>query len=103
LRRAFLAGIRLYRRIGPRFLDRRCLYRETCSVYVERALNERGLQAALAALLARIRGCRPGYRLEVTSGQLGLRLRDGTFMPAEEVAEYVLMAPRRGCPGTGMK
>jgi hypothetical protein len=94
VKRVLLTGIRAYRRIRPRSSYRRCLYYESCSVYVERTLCEKGFLAALAALVERVRGCRPGYRLEVVSGQLGLRLQNGTFLPADQLAAHVI-APSR--------
>ena len=56
-----LALIHLYRRLVRPFFKATCLFRESCSVYVERETKKNGFQAGLKALRFRFQNCRPGY------------------------------------------
>lgn len=95
MKRLLRVAIRLYRATWPKRWRRQCLFRESCSSYVDRVTKEEGLLEGLAALVRRARACRPGYRVTTASdGRIGLLLRDGTFLPGDEVARAV-MAPYR--------
>ena len=46
--------------------------------------------AGARALLYRVRVCRPGYTISTQGTELGLLLRDGSFLPHHLVADDVL-------------
>ena len=56
-----LALIHLYRRLVRPFTRATCLFRESCSVCVERETRKNGFRAGLKALRFRFQNCRPGY------------------------------------------
>lgn len=85
-----LASIRAYWAFWPRHLKRSCIYRETCSHHVYRVAREFGFPAGLQALLRRVRTCCPGYTVSTNQTELGLILRDGSFLPHKLVAEDIL-------------
>lgn len=56
-----LFSIQLYRKfIKPKYV-RTCIFKESCSNFVERVTNEKGGLAGLRALWERLHHCRPGY------------------------------------------
>jgi len=57
--------VRVYRVVVPPQWRRSCLFRESCSVHVERIAVEQGAMAALGAAWRRFCACRPGYSFEV--------------------------------------
>jgi putative component of membrane protein insertase Oxa1/YidC/SpoIIIJ protein YidD len=78
LGRLLVLAIAIYRLVIPERWRRRCLFRVSCSRHVEQAARQRGLVAGLAALLSRMRRCKPGYRLSTKGGDLHLILADGS-------------------------
>lgn len=56
--------IHCYRFIIPEHKRRTCLFKESCSFYVERIAKETGFVPALRALWERIHRCRKGYHFE---------------------------------------
>jgi hypothetical protein len=50
-----------YQRLAPQALRDRCIFAESCSNFVLRRTREEGVRAGIAALLLRMRRCRPGY------------------------------------------
>jgi hypothetical protein len=89
--------VRLYWRFWPRPWKRSCIFRESCSQHVYRVAARSGEFAAIRALLARIRTCRPGYRLSVTDGRVGLVLANGVTLEEFEIApELVSLALNSG-------
>ncbi|MCB1037802.1 MAG: hypothetical protein KDD47_28470 [Acidobacteria bacterium] len=84
-----LASIRLYWLGCPPAWRRQCLFEESCSRYVYRQTSLGGLRLGLRALRARYQQGRPGYFLEVRSGRVRLRLRDGSVMRYEEAAHWL--------------
>jgi uncharacterized protein len=89
-----LACMRGYWKFWPRHLKRRCIYRETCSCHVYRVTTQRGFLEGCRALSQRIRTCRPGYTVSTHRTEIGLILRDGSFLPQHFVADEVLMPVR---------
>ena len=85
-----LALIRAYWSLWPRHLNRDCIYKETCSHHVYRITYKLGFFAGFRALQQRIRTCRPGYNATTSNGELGLILRDGSFLPQHLVANKIL-------------
>jgi len=90
--RLILWVIKLYRRRVPPEKRRRCLFRESCSEHVERVAREYGGWAALKALLARARRCRPGYGFEwSTNNEVWLLVcADGAKIPAARVSKQIV-------------
>jgi len=56
-----LFSIRIYRKLIPAEKRRMCLYKETCSNYVERIVREKGFIEGLRALVFRFRNCNGSY------------------------------------------
>jgi len=91
-----LATVRVYWAVWPRHLNRGCIYRETCSHNVHRVASDSGFVAGCRALLYRLRTCRPGYAVTTSAeGELGLLMRDGSFLPEHLVAEDILALTHR--------
>jgi putative component of membrane protein insertase Oxa1/YidC/SpoIIIJ protein YidD len=61
LRRILIGLILGYQRFAPAALRNRCIFAESCSNFVLRAIREKGVRAGAAALILRTRRCRPGY------------------------------------------
>ena len=114
MRRLLLFAIAAYRFLIPERLRRRCLFRVSCSRYVEETLRSDGLIAGLRALAGRARRCRPGYRLGADGERLHIVLADGSHAAEAELSPHVL-APyaralalatlrvaREDAPGNGM-
>jgi putative component of membrane protein insertase Oxa1/YidC/SpoIIIJ protein YidD len=95
-----LGAISLYRRLPARFKPQ-CLFRETCSAYVERVTRESGFWLGLLALRTRVSQCRPRYLVyfdnEVESWHV--RFANGSVSNSSQLAHFVLApythGPRR--------
>jgi hypothetical protein len=80
-----------YQRLAPAALRNRCIFAESCSHFVLRMVREHGARAGIAALMLRMRRCRPGYfRLppsplypEIKSP---VRLADGSIVDTTELS-----------------
>jgi hypothetical protein len=94
VRWALILAIRIYWAVWPARWRRGCLYRESCSRYVYRALEEAGLVEGLRALRERYRTCRPGYGIICRYGETWLVLADGSTLSASEASPDAL-APAR--------
>ncbi len=83
--------IQIYRRLLPSQHRRVCLFRESCSMYVERMARESGIVAAFRALINRFRCCRPGYSFQFTDGRDTWELvcADGSRFLESEVAPHI--------------
>jgi len=99
MRALLLAVVRVYWAVWPRHLNRGCLYRETCSHYIYRVSREAGVLAGCRALLQRYQTCRAGYAVTTKDGELGLMLRDGSFVPERFVAEDTFAPIRQTLKG----
>jgi len=86
-----VACIRSYRAL-PHRLKRRCLFKETCSSFVERVTLESGLRSGLSAVKTRASKCRPGYSpyYDYRIGEWRVRLRDGSVLSSPVLADFVL-------------
>jgi putative component of membrane protein insertase Oxa1/YidC/SpoIIIJ protein YidD len=91
LRKAVTLAIRSYRRL-PHKWKRQCLFRESCSAYVLRVAEERGLVAAVRAFRARAAECRPGvtFFFDGLSCDWFVVLRSGRALPTDEMSPAVL-------------
>jgi len=89
---ALLLLIRLYWRAVPAVRRRRCLFRITCSRYVYGIASTRGFRAGIAALLERLRSCRPGYTVAFSRSGAALVCADGSVFERGEVADDLLPA-----------
>ncbi|HEY0378378.1 MAG TPA: membrane protein insertion efficiency factor YidD [Pyrinomonadaceae bacterium] len=88
--------IKVYRLIPPKF-KRRCLFRETCSLFVMRAAMEGGLLAGCRALGHRFVRCRPKYSVSYDNASRAwiVILADGSAATGAEMADFVI-EPYRG-------
>jgi putative component of membrane protein insertase Oxa1/YidC/SpoIIIJ protein YidD len=85
-----VAAIRFYRLLVRPWRARYCLFRETCSIHVERLLLQRGARAAWNGLRWRHRVCRSGYVLWKSQSTTSLRLADGTIVPETEISPALI-------------
>jgi len=85
-----LGVIRLYWFLIPESRRRSCIFRESCSRYVFRITSTEGFVTGYKALRARIKKCRPGYRLLKNGELYELHLKDGSIIPEDEIALRIL-------------
>lgn len=92
MRYLFISAIHLYRRLVPPDRRRRCLFRESCSMYIERIAREEGTLAVMFAMVKRLRSCRPGYEFHVLQENNCWELVcvDGSRFPQSEVASHIV-------------
>jgi uncharacterized protein len=87
----FVAVINLYRWL-PDLINRQCLFKETCSSFVERVARESGFWPGVRTLRARVSQCRPGYLIyfdsEIKDWQV--RFADGSVSNTSDLADFVL-------------
>jgi len=93
MRHLIFLAIRLYRLLVPPERRHRCLFRESCSVHVERIARESGYRAALHALVKRLRCCRPGYGFQFISETKSWELvcKDGSRFGEIEMAAHLVL------------
>lgn len=85
--RLWVVPIRMYRQVATAVgFQRNCLFRESCSVHVERITLDQGLIKGLDAARWRLSVCRPGYRFEIADGTWVLVLLDGSPIESEHVS-----------------
>jgi putative component of membrane protein insertase Oxa1/YidC/SpoIIIJ protein YidD len=79
--------IRTYWLLTPENKRRRCIFKESCSNFVYRITRTEGGTKGVSALKLRFQQCRPGYAMvrDEASNLLGVRLKDGTFVPKAEL------------------
>ena len=84
-----IRAIHIYRRLIPSAWKRCCLFRESCSLHVERMARDEGAWAALVALWRRGKACRPGYSfiVDAASRSWVMQCRDGSRHRQETLAE----------------
>jgi putative component of membrane protein insertase Oxa1/YidC/SpoIIIJ protein YidD len=85
MKTVLIALIAVYQRVAPKTLRNRCIFAESCSDFVIRNIREYGVSGGFAALLRRMRCCRPGYiSLPPSSMYSGInfpvRLADGSIV-----------------------
>lgn len=83
--------IRLYWKFYPVHRRNNCLFRESCSSHVYRISYEKGFKAGIKAFLKRYRECRPEYQCFFSQeGKIQLKLKSGTIIDEEEIADSIL-------------
>lgn len=82
----------MYRIIVPPQRRNTCLFRESCSIYVERVARDIGCIAALRAFVSRYHCCRPGYSFDIDTGNNKWQLvcSDGSRFFESEVAFHII-------------
>lgn len=90
MRWLLIVPIRLYRLL-PDGLKRRCLFRETCSLFVSRAATEDGFVAGCRAFKLRFTRCRPPYSVfyHYPARAWRVMLADGSAAAGAEMADFV--------------
>lgn len=78
--------IRFYWFIVPENKRKKCLFRESCSKYVYRITDEKGLVKGISALWDRIKKCRPGYQFYRLDNSYILILKDGTTLQENDIS-----------------
>ncbi|MDZ7360378.1 MAG: membrane protein insertion efficiency factor YidD [candidate division KSB1 bacterium] len=91
MRLVIIGLIRIYRQLISPERRRRCLFRESCSAYVERSAREGGSLAAIRALRRRYRCCRPGYgfQFKAETNNWELVCADGSRFSPSEAASHL--------------
>lgn len=80
MRIVFLWIIKAYWFLIPPHKRNKCIFKESCSHYVFRITQKRGLIKGLAALNFRFKHCRPGYYIiNGQDGKLLISARNGVF------------------------
>jgi|ERR1035437_4482777 putative component of membrane protein insertase Oxa1/YidC/SpoIIIJ protein YidD len=84
-----IRAIHIYRQLMSETKRRHCLFRQSCSHHVEFVARDKGTWAALGALRARVRACRPGYAfvVDAASHSWVMVCRDGSKHRPETLAE----------------
>jgi putative component of membrane protein insertase Oxa1/YidC/SpoIIIJ protein YidD len=97
-----LLGVIYYYRWLPARFKRRCLFKETCSSFVERVAREAGFWPGLRALRTRVSQCKPGYLVYFDSEAKDWQVRfaNGSISPSAHVADFVLNSYREMFSGT---
>jgi putative component of membrane protein insertase Oxa1/YidC/SpoIIIJ protein YidD len=90
MKHLLLVTIKVYWARWPKHRKRECIYREKCSQYVYRITSQQGFLAGVQALWHRIRTCRPRFTVSSDPAGIGLVLVDGSFLPADLVAENIV-------------
>lgn len=85
-----LSIIRFYRRFVKPVYPKTCLYKESCSIHVERITQEAGFLAGIKAFKIRISNCQPGYYLIEVNGEIQLITRTHRIVPFEEINPEIL-------------
>ncbi len=91
--------IRLYRLFVRPFLSRTCLFKESCSIHVERVIRESGWRQGLKSLLKRTQECREGYFLIFRDQSLILITRKGIMFPEGEINPMIVKSIADKLPG----
>lgn len=91
MRWVLIVPIKLYR-LMPVKLKRRCLFRETCSLFVMRRATEDGLWAGCHAFSERFIRCRKQYSVcyDYAARDWLVLLADGSAAASSEVADFIL-------------
>lgn len=91
MRWLLILPIRVYRLI-PAGFKRRCLFRETCSVFVMRAAAEGGLLMGCRAFTQRHARCRPQFSVcyDDAARDWKVVFADGTVACSAEMADFVV-------------
>jgi len=81
----------IYRWLMPSGHRKVCLFRESCSMHVERVARESGCVAAFCALIKRFCCCRPGYSFQFTDETNAWEFvcADGSRFSESEVAPHI--------------
>lgn len=90
MRWAIRLAIELYWRLLRIRLQRRCLFRESCSKLVYRVATETGSISAIAALLGRMPRCRPGYVAVADEHGVRFELADGSTLDQSKAAQWLV-------------
>ena len=83
--------IRLYRALPDR-IKRRCLFKETCSLFILRVTREAGFFAGCRAMAYRFTRCRPRYSVsyDYTCADWRVEFANGTRAEPVEIADFIL-------------
>jgi putative component of membrane protein insertase Oxa1/YidC/SpoIIIJ protein YidD len=85
-----LCIIRFYRRFVKPVYPKTCLYKESCSVHVERITQHAGFIAGIKALQTRVSNCQQGYHLFDDNGEIQLITRTRRIVPFDEINPELL-------------
>lgn len=85
-----LGLIHTYRRYIKPYYPKTCLYKESCSIYVERVARQDGFRAGIKALRYRIANCKPGYIILKVDGQFQLITQQRMIVHEEDINPVLL-------------
>ena len=88
----FIIFIKLYWRLFPEKNRRSCLFKESCSKYVFRIVNEDGFFKGISAFCERYKKCRPGYIIRNSKDfkKLELLLVDGSILNESDISDKII-------------
>lgn len=78
-----LIVIKLYWLIPSQF-KRKCIFKESCSMYVYRNTHDNGFMIGIKSLLYRIKICRPNYRFIILEKKEYVILADNSLISKEK-------------------
>lgn len=70
MKTTLLLLIRIYQILAPDYLRSKCLFKESCSNYVYRTIDEKGLREGFSAFKYRYYNCRAGYKVVKTNSTI---------------------------------
>ena len=82
--------IRAYRILIRPIYPKTCLYKESCSIHVERIARHDGTRAGLKALRYRMANCRSGYHILKDDGQFQLITEQRMIVHEEDINPVLL-------------
>ena len=78
--------IKIYRTYFKSKLLKTCLFKTSCSRFVEQELSTKGNLAGWKALWRRIQDCQPGYKFAKSNGDFVLIAKSGKIYYPEELS-----------------
>jgi hypothetical protein len=79
--------IRIYRTFLKKRMNKTCLFKVSCSHYVEVAYKAQGPKAGWNALWERVNDCQPGYQFTKFNENIILITRSGRIYPQEDLSK----------------
>lgn len=91
MKRLLIGAIKIYWKLVPAERRRKCLFKESCSIYVYKIAKAKGAIAGISALKRRFKQCRPGYKkIDLEDGSVFFLLIDGTIVESFQIKNEYL-------------
>ena len=92
MKRVVIWAIIAYQRYIPSQYKRRCLFKESCSHFSIREIEQKGVLKGFRETITRLLRCRPGYKVVVLDGRFSVKLKNGEYVD-EPLVSPSLLAP----------